>query len=189
MTTLQFIELFATIFGILFVVLRMRQSIWCWPIGLLYIFPTIYLCYQWKLYSDLWLHIIYIGTTFYGWWYWAGGKFQLTEQQPIPVVRLGAKGWAATLGFIALGVAAIGAIMSTKTDAAYPYLDAWTSVGALTAEFLATRKVFENWIFWIVINATAFQLYVYRGATFYAALYLVFLVLSFAGFFAWREKK
>lgn len=182
----QWVEIFATLSGILFVVLRMRQSIWCWPVGLLYIFPTIYLCYEWKLYSDLWLNIIYIATTFYGWWYWAGGSISL-EDKSVPVTNLGVKGWAMSLGVIAVGVAVIGGLMHKFTDAAFPFLDAWTSVGALVAEFLATRKIYENWYFWVAINATGFGLYLSRGATYYTLLYVVFFALSIAGIISWRK--
>lgn len=187
MTFLQGVELTATIFGILFVVLRMRQSMWCWPVGLLYIFPSIYLFYEWKLYSDLILQVIYIGTTFYGWWYWSRGKMSL-EQESVPITNLSKKMILICGGIVLLGVGLIGTLMGKLTDASYPYPDALVLVVSLVAEILAARKIYQNWHFWIVVNCTGLVLILLKGGSIYAFLYLIFLGLSIAGLIEWRKQ-
>ena len=55
---MNYIEIIATIFGVICVVLTIRQNIWCWPTGLVQVALYIIIFYQVKLYSDLILHVI-----------------------------------------------------------------------------------------------------------------------------------
>jgi nicotinamide mononucleotide transporter len=188
MTSLQGVELFATIFGLLFVILRIRQSLWCWPVGLLYIFPSIYLFYNWRLYSDLILQVIYVFTTFYGWWYWSRGRMAL-DSDTVPVVSLTDQQQALLILPIGLGTLIVGSLMHHYLGASFPYPDAFVLVASLVAEVLATRKILQNWHLWIFVNITAFILIVMKGGTIYAIIYFVFLVLSFTGLRSWLKER
>ena len=64
------VELIAMVFGFACVVLTIGRSIWCWPIGLVQVLLYIIIFYDAKLYSDLILHVIYVGMQIYGWHYW-----------------------------------------------------------------------------------------------------------------------
>ena len=49
------------------------------------------------------------------------------------------------------------------------------------------RKVLENWIYWIVIDATSIFLYLDRGLYLYAGLFVAYLVIAVFGYFGWRR--
>ena len=68
------IELAATICGFVCVVLTIRRNVWCWPTGLVQVLLFILIFYHAKLYSDLILHVIYVGMQFYGWYCWTGRR-------------------------------------------------------------------------------------------------------------------
>lgn len=181
-------ELAATLFGLLFVYLRIKQNNWCWPVGLLYIIPSLYLFHEWKLYSDFWLHIFYIGTTFYGWWFWTrGGRAEETDS--VPIRNLNLKTGAITIASIALGTGLAGYYFKSQTDASFPFWDAFTSIGFVVAELLATRKIFENWYLFIVMNITAGILYILKEGYIYSGLYFVFLILAIRGAWVWKKQK
>src|SRR5690606_35497430 len=67
------IEAVAVVFGLFCVGLTIRQNIWCWPTGLVQVALYIIIFYQVKLYSDLILHVIYVGMQIYGWYHWLHG--------------------------------------------------------------------------------------------------------------------
>ena len=53
--------------------------------------------------------------------------------------------------------------------------------------FMAIKKI-ENWIFWIIGDVISIPLYAYKGLVFTSFQFVVFLVLAFAGYFAWKKK-
>jgi nicotinamide mononucleotide transporter len=177
-------EAIATLFGLSCVVLTVRQSIWCWPAGLVQVALFCFVFWSAKLYSDLLLHVVYIGLQCYGWYHWIhGGGLNRT----LPVSRLSASALAAWGIVVACGTLAVGAIMGTYTDAALPYPDAFIMVASLVAQWLLTRKVLESWLIWIGVDAVAIAVYWSRSLYFTTGLYAVFLGLAIAGFWAWKR--
>ena len=80
----------------------------------------------------------------------------------------------------------LGWIMS-KTDAAFPYADAFTTVAAVVTTFMVARKVLENWIYWFVIDSISVYLYVARELYLTALLFVFYLVLIVIGYRRWRR--
>jgi nicotinamide mononucleotide transporter len=178
------IEAIAVVFGILCVWLTIRQNIWCWPTGLVQVVLFIYIFYQVKLYSDLVLHVIYIGLQLYGWYHWLhGGR----DHGKLEVSRLPTSGLLLWPLGIAVASLIWGYLMATYTDAALPYGDAFTTVASLAAQWLLARKKLESWLLWISVDIVAIGIYWSRELMLTSGLYLVFLVLAILGFFAWRR--
>jgi nicotinamide mononucleotide transporter len=53
--------------------------------------------------------------------------------------------------------------------------------------WMVTRKVLENWLYWVVIDAVAIYLYIDRELYLTAVLMMVYVVLATAGYFMWRK--
>jgi nicotinamide mononucleotide transporter len=181
----NWIEAVAVSFGIACVALTVRQSLWCWPAGLVQVTLYVYIFYQARLYSDVLLHGIYVGLQVYGWHHWMGGGVR--REEPLPVTRL----TGSQMGLLALGVAggafAWGEIMDRYTDAAAAHLDAFIAVASLCAQVLLARKKLENWLLWILIDLVAIGVYWSRDLRLTAGLYTVFLVLCMAGLVSWHR--
>ena len=178
------LEIIAVLFGLACVTLVVRQSIWCWPTGLVQVSLYLIIFYQVKLYSDAILQVFYIVMNIYGWYHWLhGGR----ERDSLPVTRLSAAGNALWIGVTAVGTALWGYGMATWTDAALPYGDAFTTVASLVAQWLMARKRIENWLFWIAVDIAAVVIYWYKGLYLTSGLYAVFLGLCVAGWIAWRR--
>lgn len=178
------IEIVAVAFGLTCVWLTIRQNIWCWPAGLVQVALYIVIFYQVKLYSNLMLHILYVGLQLYGWHHWLrGGK----NQSVLPVSVLG---WRSRLAWPAAATALTvcwGYFMSRYTDAAVPYGDAFTSVTSLVAQWLMARKQLESWFFWIAVDVVAIGIYWQQGLQLTSGLYAVFLILAALGWHEWRK--
>lgn len=83
--------------------------------------------------------------------------------------------------------AATGWLLARHTDAALPYLDSFTTWGAILATWMVARKLLENWYYWFVIDSAAIWLYLHRGLHLTALLFALYLVLILVGYFAWRR--
>ena len=181
---MNFIEIAATVFGLICVWLTIRQNIWCWPTGLVQVLLYIAVFFHARLYSDMGLHVIYVFLQIYGWHHWLrGGK----EHSKLKVSRIAARPtilWAVVAVF---GTAGLGFVMSTFTDADLPYWDAATTVLSLIAQWLMARKILESWLVWITVDVLCVGVYFVKGLYTTTGLYAVFLVLAVMGLIAWKK--
>ena len=182
------VEIIATACGVLCVWLTIRQNVWCWPVGLVQVTLFTWVFYRARLYSDVVLHVIYVALGIYGWYHWVrGGRDARATNDALPITRLRA-GAAALWACAAAAVTAMwGYGMARFTDASLPYWDAAIAVLSLVAQFLLTRKVLENWLFWIVVDVLAVGVYAAKSLYLTAGLYALFLVLAVVGWLQWRR--
>ncbi len=177
------LEAAGVVFGIVFVVLAIRENVWCWPTGLANAGLFLVVFFHARLYGAAGLQAVYLALSFYGWWQWLrGGK----DQGRLRVSRTPG-GWALVLG--ALGVVAtlvLGFYLQRRTDEALPFPDAATTAGSLVAQWMATRKWLENWLVWIVVDAAYVLIYLSQHLYPTAGLYAVFLVMAVFGYREWR---
>lgn len=178
------IEATAALFGLLCVWFTVRESIWCWPTGLVQVSLYIVVFYEVKLYSDLILHVIYVGLQFYGWYHWLHGGDRASK---LPISGLNRQEQVIWPAVALVGTIAWGYVMATYTDASLPYGDAFTTVASLVAQWLMVQKKWESWLFWIAVDVVAIGIYWQKGLLITSGLYGVFLVLAVSGLFAWRR--
>lgn len=176
------VEVIAVAFGLLSVWLTTRQSIWCWPTGLVQVALFLFVFWDAKLYSDVILHAVYVVLQVYGWVYWTIGGASRTA---LPVTRLHPVVAVAWVGVVGVGTLAWGYGMASFTDAALPYWDAGIAVASLVAQYLMTRKYLENWLVWMVVDVVAVGVYAGKGLYLTAGLYAVFFVLCVLGLVSW----
>ena len=179
------LEAAGLIFGLLAVWLLIKQNIWTWPAGIIYVLISFVIFYQVKLYADLALHVVFLALNVYGWYYWIYGKKDREEE--LSVTRAQPKTLVVLVVLSALGIAAMGTLFLRYTDAAVPYWDSTTTVLSLVGMWLTAKKKIENWHFWFVVDVLATGIYVYKGIYFYALLYLVYVGMAVAGYRAWRK--
>lgn len=178
------IEIFATIFGLACVYLTIKENIWCWPTGLVQVILFLFIFWDAKLYSDFLLHVFYVGMQLYGWYYWLHGGKNRSE------VSITALSYLRLILWIAAGIGVTGLwgyLMSSKTDAAFPYGDAFTTVFSLIAQWLLARKILESWYFWIAVDIIAIGIYYMKGLYFTTGLYALFLFMATAGLLRWKK--
>jgi nicotinamide mononucleotide transporter len=67
-----------------------------------------------------------------------------------------------------------------------PYADAFVAWGSVVATVMVTRKVLENWLYWIALDSIAAVLYSAQGFQATAVLFVVYVVIAVRGYFTWR---
>lgn len=130
------------------------------------------------------LQLFYIVMAAYGFWAW--GKDDSDRQ--LPVQRWPIRVHAGILvGVLLLGTAT-GLLLARFTDAALPIPDSITTIAALVTTWMVTRKVLENWLWWIGIDLISIGLYLHRGLDMTALLFAGYVLLAVAGWFRWRNQ-
>jgi len=81
--------------------------------------------------------------------------------------------------------AASGALLERYTDAALPYLDSFTTWGSILTTWMVTRKILENWLYWLVIDSVSIYLYLDRGLYLTAGLFVLYLIIVLFGYRKW----
>lgn len=182
----------AFVSGILAVIYLIRESIWTWPLGIIYTIISVVVFYQSRLYGDLLLHIFYLVLNGYGWYYWSSGGAK--AEGNIQVTHSTLSAMVVTIGVTILGVIvfaemliAIPIVFEGADPPALPYWDSTTSVLSVAGMWLTTRKKIDNWYYWFVVDVLATGIYFYKGLYFYSALYLVYIGMAVAGYLAWKK--
>ena len=182
---LPLVEPLAVLTGIACVALTVRERISSWPFGIVSSALFLVLFLSAGLYADSMLQVVYVVLGFYGWWHWLTGG---PHGNDLPVTAASQRLRVALVLAAIAGTLAFGTFLDGATDSTVPYPDAATTVLSLVATLLLTRKLIESWPVWIfAVNLPYIGLYLYKGLALTAALQLVYIALSVAGWAAWRR--
>ena len=182
------LEATSVVFSVVYLVLAIRENVWCWPAAFISSALTVVVLFQAHLYSESGLNVFYAAIAVYGWYRWRyGGHGPGGEAATLPISVWPARTQALALAGIALGGAALGWALHRYTNAAFPYTDSWVTVASIVTTYMVARKILENWPYWLVIDSVSLYLYVLRGLNLYAALFALYLVLVVIGWYRWRR--
>lgn len=188
-------EILAVVLGLAYLVLAIKQNIWCWPCA--FVSTVIYTQLFWhvSLLMDAMLNVYYILMAVYGFWVWRSrssacqidGKIKSNDMIK-PIIRWSKKTHVLVIGGVVILSVASGLLLDRFTQAAWPFLDSFTTWGSVVTTYMVAKKVLENWIYWLVIDAIAMMLYIDRGLYFTALLFAVYLVMVIIGFNQWLKE-
>jgi nicotinamide mononucleotide transporter len=178
------IEYVAAGLGVINVALVVRRSVWNYPFGLIMVSLYFFVFFEARLYSDALLQIFFFVVQLYGWGNWLRAKRAAGEVMVAVLTPRERLAWA---GATAAASLAWGVGMARYTDAAAPMIDAAIAGMSIAAQILMARRLIENWVLWILVDAIAIGLFASRGLYATSALYALFLLLSIVGFIGWRR--
>lgn len=192
------LELWATIFGLLAVILSALESVWSWILGLLNVALAFIMFYQIQLYPDMFLQVFFFITNIIGWWQWKFPKKEeankkselkitkLTIKQSIQLTAIGLLG-TALLGTFAKNLNELLPMVFSKPSA-FPYIDSFTTVMSIVATFMLIRKKVETWWFWLVIDVISTYMYFVKDIKLYSLLYAAFCVIALFAALKWTKE-
>jgi nicotinamide mononucleotide transporter len=183
-------EVVAVAFAIAYLVLAIRENIWCWFCAGVSTAIYVYLYFAAHLYMESLLNVFYFAMAVYGWSVWRSGT---SREDTIPVTTWSGKVHALAGGTIAALVLASGFLLGTFTDAAFPFVDSATTFAAIWATLLVARKVLENWWYWLAIDSVSIFIYWSRGLELTSLLFVLYVLMIPFGLAGWtrsfREQK
>ena len=175
-------ETAAVVLGVAYLLLAMRESLWCWYAA--FISTAIFLVLFWEvgLLMESGLQVYYLAMAVYGWWQWQHGSEGATE---LAISSWGGRQHMTALLLVMALSAASGALLEQFTGAALPYLDSFTTWGSIVTTWMVARKILENWLYWLVIDSVSIYLYLDREMYLTALLFAVYLVIVLFGYRKW----
>lgn len=189
---ISFLEVIAVLLGFAYLFLAMKENSLCWyaAFGSTAIYSWIF--FDVSLVMESALNVYYLGMAIYGWFVWNKVNSTESTQTPNDSKKLKVTTWsikqhlASITGVIALSLLS-GYFLNNHTTAVMPYLDSFTTWGAVLTTYMVAKKVLENWVYWIVIDTLAIYLYIDRELYLVALQMAVYVILCFIGFNAWLK--
>jgi nicotinamide mononucleotide transporter len=118
----------------------------------------------------------------------AYGYYNWTKLEKVSVNQWSVRSHLLLILFGAIFTFLMGFYFSTYTSAKMPIIDSFTTVFSIIATYLVTKKVLENWLYWIVIDVVSIYLYFGRDLHLTSLLFLVYTVIAIFGYFSWIKK-
>src|SRR6056300_860633 len=176
-------EILAAILAIIYLLLALKQDIRCWIAwiisSLMYLFVMLYA----GLLMESALQIFYVGMGIYGWMQWD----KRSAQDKLSIRRWNKKQHFYAIGSLLCIVVISGYLLSLNSNAVAPYIDSFTTWGAILATFMVAKKVLENWIYWFVIDFVSVFLFLSRELYPTAILFVIYLIIIVFGYRAWLK--
>ena len=183
--TLDWLDLFTTILGLIYIWLEYRAHIALWVVGIIMPALDVYLYYRHGLYGDAGMAVYYTAAAIYGYVAWHFGSKD--KSAPLHINHTPTRLYLPiALGFLAAwGITYY--VLVTWTNSTVPVLDAFTNAMSFVGLWALSRKYIEQWMFWIVVDVVCTVLYVHKGIPFKAGLYGLYVVIAVMGWFKWKR--
>lgn len=175
-------EVGAALAGVAYILLAAKASQWCWLFA--FISTVIYTVLFWEgqLPMQALLNFYYMGMAVYGYWLW--------RQHGSAKDTLAISSWSLSkqAAFIAIGTIislAVTSYLGQNNYSQAPALDAAVTVFSVMNTWLMAKKILQNWLFWVVIDAAAVVLYFKTGYYATMVLFVINTILAAAGYLSW----
>ncbi|GAA71683.1 nicotinamide mononucleotide transporter [Pseudoalteromonas sp. BSi20439] len=178
-------EYIAVALSMAYLLLAIKENLWCWPAA--FFSTLIYTIMYWNgaLLMESLLNFYYMYMAVFGWVVWRKGKANQAQRliTSWPVNR-----HIILIVLTTLASLAIGYVMQNYTHADFAYLDSFTTCFAVVTTYLVAKKVLENWLYWIVIDAASMYLYYEKGYYPTLVLFIFYTIMAAWGFKTWYEE-
>ena len=182
----NWIEVFGVISGLLFLYFEIKENYLMWPLGLITSALYFVIFFKSKFYADMSLQIYYVAISVYGWYFWTKGG-QTDKKEDVPITKLN---FRQSIMYLIISIVLFliyAEILVEYTDSPLPYWDSFTTALSIVATFMLTRKIIEQWLVWIVVDAVSLGLYIYKGLYPTSILFAVYTLLAVLGYIQWKK--
>jgi len=177
-------EVIAVALGIAYLLLAMRENRLCWYAAFVSTAIFLVLFWQVNLLMESALQVYYLVMAVYGWRQWGGGGEE-GKHDALLISSWPLRNHLLAIAGISLASITSAMLLSTYTQAALPLLDSFTTWGSIVTTWMVTRKILENWLYWLLIDSVSIYLYSERGLYLTAALFVAYLIIVIFGYRKW----
>ena len=179
------IETLAVILAIIYLFLAIKENSLCWYFVFLSAAIYVWIFINSGLYMASLINAYYALMSIYGLYQWRkGGDRQLGL--PIKCLSLSHHIFI-VISVIGLSLI-IGYFLGSYTDSKLPYLDSFAALSSAVTTVMVARKILENWLYWIAIDAVSIYLYLSQDLYQTAILFVLYMILSIMGYYEWRKR-
>ena len=199
---LSYIELAASLFGLVYVVFEVLQKNFMWYLWVLTSITFGIVYYYSHIYAYMGLQIYYVAMGIYGIYSWRRAKALAkraaaqpatqpgelsSEDADILVVRRMSREVAILSTLFSIIVFFILTYILKCTEDPNPWLDSFCSVISMLATFWLSRQYLQNWYLWIVCNVASTILSLSVAQYYAALLYFIMIGMAVWGLWHWNK--
>ena len=199
---LSYIELAASLFGLVYVVFEVLQKNFMWYLWVLTSITFGIVYYYSHIYAYMGLQIYYVAMGIYGIYSWRRAKALAKRAAAQPATQPGELGSEDADILVVRKMSREVAILSTLfsiivffiltyilkcTEDPNPWLDSFCSVMRMLATFWLSRQYLQNWYLWIVCNVASTILSLSVEQYYAALLYFVMIGMAIWGLWHWNK--
>ncbi len=193
--SVSYIEFIGIIFTFMAAILIARANIWSWLLSIIGVCLYTFIFFQFKLYPDVVIQIMFLIANCYGWYKWS--------QDPVILKNGNIITYSASIKeriifaiAIVIGILVVGFIINDLNHMApslsdhpvsLPYADSSIAVIGLAATIWQIRKCANAFILWIINDAIIVVIYLIKNTPFVSLSYFVLLIIAVRGLFNWLK--
>ena len=180
-----FLQIVGTSLGLLYLWLEYKANIWVWVIGA--IMPMVHgvLYLHSGIYADAAMQLYYVAAGAYGLCVWKRHSGDKKEGR----IKHTPYCWVLPLiATYAVLHCLLYFVLDRFTDSVVPFFDSMSTALSIVAMWMLSRKLVEQWLVWLVVDAISVGLYLYKGIPITGCLYLVYCVLAVMGYVRWMRE-
>ena len=175
-------EILAVVFGVAYVLLAAKESLWTWLFAFLSTIIYTVLFWEGALVSSSLLNFYYMVMAVYGFFLWRSGG---EKGEELDISRWPLKKNVTVIVSGLIIAAILGYLFDTYTEARFAYLDTYVMVFSVIATWMLANKVLETWLYWMLIDTTAIVLYWKSGYLATIILFVLYVILAFYAYYSW----
>ena len=180
-------EMVAVFLSVTYLLLAIKQNLWCWVAAFISTLIYTVLFFDASLLMDSALNMFYLVMAIYGWYSWKYGN-GINKNEELEITTYGLNKNLKIIGVLIIVSLILGYIMANYTSADFAYLDTFATVFAVFTTYTLTKKVLENWLYWIVIDSVSIYIYINKGFYLTAVLFAFYTVLAFIAYNNWKKE-
>ena len=199
---LSYIELAASLFGLVYVVFEVLQKNFMWYLWVLTSITFGIVYYYSHIYAYMGLQIYYVAMGIYGIYSWRRAKALAKRAAAQPATQPGELGSEDADILVVRKMSREVAILSTLfsiivffiltyilkcTEDPNPWLDSFCSVISMLATFWLSRQYLQNWYLWIACNVASTILSLSVAQYYAALLYFIMIGMAVWGLWHWNK--
>lgn len=199
---LSYIELAASLFGLVYVVFEVLQKNFMWYLWVLTSITFGIVYYYSHIYAYMGLQIYYVAMGIYGIYSWRRAKALAKRAAAQPATQPGELGSEDADILVVRKMSREVAILSTLfsiivffiltyilkcTEDPNPWLDSFCSVISMLATFWLSRQYLQNWYLWIACNVASTILSLSVEQYYAALLYFIMIGMAIWGLWHWNK--
>ena len=183
---LQYIEVFALVTGVIYVILEIMQKNVMWVVGILTASACAFSFAVNHVWASMGLNIYYVVMSVIGLYQWQKAGKQVEEGE-IHLKRLTPRVSGISSGLLVLLSSALIPLLRATGDPA-PVLDAIAVTMSVIGTWWLAMSYIEQWFIWIVADVITTSLCIVTGQYAMAVLYLAYILSAIYGYFHWKRK-
>lgn len=193
MDSIQLLQIFTLVTGVIYMTMQVFQHRLMWYVDLLTISGAIVMALLYRdsngdwapLWGQVLLNSYFFVMAVIGIFKWRVIK-NVAAAHKIHIVKL-----TRNISFIALGIITAATPLLwwifSKTNDAYPLMDAMSFSFSLVAAWWLTRSHIEEWIAWIIADIFLVVMYGIGGYWWMMILYIAYIISSVIGYIYWKR--